>query len=290
MAIEYKYVMKKIGVHPLFLLLGAGFVLMGWGLAFVTYFFVVVIHELAHYLVAKKLGYTMDKIYLLPYGAGISLNQNFVDKHDEVIIAAAGPLCNFLLAFLTISLWWIFPETYNATEIFVLANLVTGLVNLLPCYPLDGGRIFSALLYKKIKNTKKILKISSFINFFIVFLLIFIFLTDIFNYFTFLIMAIFIFLGHFEGRMQGKYELTNFPLFLSKQKRGRGEINFIGVSENTEIFKVARLLKKNKFNLVYVFFDSGKIKILNERQLELLFQAYPSGTRFENVFQLTIDN
>ena len=98
-------------------------------------------------------------------------------------------------------------------------------------------------------------------------------------------MAIFIFLGHFEGRMQGKYELTNFPLFLSKNKRGKGEINFIGVSANTEIFKIARLLKKSKFNLVYVFFDSGKIKILNERQLELLFQTHASYTRFRDILR-----
>ena len=279
--------MKKIGIHPLFLLLGLGFVVAGWGSVFLIYLLVVVLHELAHYFVAKKLGYKMDKIYLLPYGAGIALKQNFADENDEIIIAIAGPLCNFILAFLTISLWWIFPETYNSTEIFVLANLVTGIVNLLPCYPLDGGRILTAFLKKKIKNKKNILKISGFLNILVVFLLIFVFLIDIFNYFTFLIMAIFIFLGHFENRFQGKYELQNFPLFFENQNRDNpSEVNIIGVAGETEIYKVARLLKKNKFNIVYVFLKNGKIKIINERQLEMLFKNYATTTTFSQVFML----
>ncbi|MBR4407238.1 MAG: M50 family metallopeptidase, partial [Clostridia bacterium] len=179
-------------------------------MVFFTYILVVILHEMAHFFVAKKLGYSMNKIFLLPYGAGISLNQNFVDEKDEILIASAGPLLNFFLAFLTISLWWLFPSVYIHTETFVLANIVTGLINLLPCYPLDGGRILSSFLSKKLNNRKKALKISSIFNFLIVFLFILIFLTDIFKYFTFLLMAIFIFLGHFNGKLQGKYELTNF--------------------------------------------------------------------------------
>ena len=277
--------MKKLGIHPLFLILGVGFFVVGLGMVFFTYILVVILHEMAHFFVARKLGYSMNKIFLLPYGAGISLNQNFVDEKDEILIASAGPLLNFFLAFLTISLWWLFPSVYIHTETFVLANIVTGLINLLPCYPLDGGRILSSFLSKKLNNRKKALKISSIFNFLIVFLFILIFLTDIFKYFTFLLMAIFIFLGHFDGKLQGKYELTNFPLFLSKQKKnGFGNVNIIGVKEDIEIYKIAKLIKKNKFNLVYIFFSNGKTKVLNEVQLEKIFISFPSNAKLNSLF------
>lgn len=277
--------MKKIGIHPLFLLLGLGFVFFGLFQFFATYLVVVILHEMAHCFVAKKLGYKMNKIFLQPYGAGISFDQKFNDEDDEILIAIAGPALNFLLAFLTISLWWLFPQIYSATEIFVLANIVNGLTNLLPCFPLDGGRILKATLQKKI-NYKKTQKICSFFNYFVVFLLVFIFFIDIFNYFTFLIMAIFVFLGNFEGKLQGKYELINFPLFNQQHRKIKdGNINIVGVEENIEIYKIAKLLKKNKFNIVYIFFLNGSVKIINEKQLEKIFSTYPSTQKLNLCLQ-----
>ena len=157
--------MKKIGVHPLFLAIGIFICLTGSAGAFFTYLFVVILHEFAHKIVASFFGYEMNKFFLMPYGAGISFKQNFLDEKDEIIIALAGPLFNFFLAFICIAVWWIFPSFYVLSEFFVWANLVTAFLNLLPAYPLDGGRILTSFLSSKINNREKALKFCFVFNY-----------------------------------------------------------------------------------------------------------------------------
>jgi Peptidase family M50. len=53
-----------------------------------------------------------------------------------------------------IAVWWIEPETYNYTYNFAITNLALGLTNLMPCYPLDGGRILVAMLSDKYGHKK----------------------------------------------------------------------------------------------------------------------------------------
>ena len=150
-----KYNMHKIfKLHPLFFLVGLVFIILGQALAFLIYFLVVVLHEFAHGFVAQKLGYGLNKIYLLPFGAMLDINQNFITREDEIKVALAGPICNFVLVFICLGIWWIFPETYAYTNFFVFCNIITGLVNLLPCYPMDGGRIMVAVLSEKFNREK----------------------------------------------------------------------------------------------------------------------------------------
>ena len=126
----------------------------------------------------------------MPYGAGLSFNQHFADEKDEILIAAAGPIFNFALAFFTISLWWIFPAIFDATEIFVYANIITGALNLFPAYPLDGGRILSSFLTSKNLSRKRALKVCFMFNYVLSGIFVVIFLCNIFQNITFLIFAI----------------------------------------------------------------------------------------------------
>lgn len=278
--------MKKFGLHPLFILLGIGFCIAGFAVIFFIYLLTVILHELAHLFTAKKLGYKLDKIFLMPFGAGLTLNQNFIDEKDEIIVALAGPILNFFLVILFISLWWIEPSTYNYTQEFVLANFVTGTVNLLPCYPLDGGRILTSYLSKKLNNRKKSLKICIFFNYFICFLFILIFFANIFNNYSFLIMGIFIFLGTFESKFAGNYMLVNFPFFENlNTSKSILNTNIIGVSGNTEIYKIAKHLKKNKYNLVYIVMPKGNIKFVSENLIKKIFQNYEINTKLIEIIK-----
>ncbi|MDD4815588.1 MAG: M50 family metallopeptidase [Clostridia bacterium] len=278
--------MKKLGIHPLFFALGIVFVIVGLSKLFLVYLLVVILHELAHSFVAQKLGYKIDKVFLLPFGVGLTLEQNFVDEKDEIIVALAGPILNFFLGFICIALWWIEPLIYNYTQEFVFANIVTGLVNLLPCYPLDGGRIFVGLMSKKF-DRKKSLKYCFLINYLISFIFLIYFL---FNYtnninFTFIIMAIFIFLGTMDTKFVGNYNLINIP-FVSKPFKNKQvlSVNTIAVKSEIQIYKIAKLIKKNKFNLIYLIFDN-KIKLINENILEKLFLNYPLTTKINNIYK-----
>lgn len=114
---------------------------------------VAVQHELAHAFASAKLGYTMRKIVLMPFGAVLEGDLTGITLKDEIIVALYGPLCNLFTAFFFGALWWFHPTVYAYTDTAYYISLSIALVNLLPCYPLDGGRILrSALtsaLYKK---------------------------------------------------------------------------------------------------------------------------------------------
>lgn len=279
--------MKKFALHPLFLLLGVAMILCGFAGVFFTYLLVAILHEFAHAFVARKLGYTLDKLCLMPYGAGLSFSQHFADEKDEILIASAGPILNFALAFFTISLWWIFPSIFDATQLFVYANIITGALNLLPAYPLDGGRILSSFLTIKNQSRKKAKRICFVFNYALSGLLVAVFFFNIFENLTFLIFAIFVFMGTIDTKFAGNYTLKNFPFFEGTFPHGKQiAINQFAILCNTEIYKLARFLKKNKLNLAYVIFDNNKIKVLHQATIINLFSKYPATTKIKDVIKI----
>lgn len=142
----------KIKFHPFFVIYVFICIYFGWYNSFFFYVVVATLHEYGHYFVLKMYGYEMKGITYSLSGAGLVGNTNFKDKH-EIIISLAGPFVNLILIFLTIAFWWIFPSSYLFTYDFFITNIIVGIFNLLPIYPLDGGRILSAVM--SMKNIKK---------------------------------------------------------------------------------------------------------------------------------------
>ena len=112
--------------------------------SFVPFFiisFLIISHELGHFIIAKTLKVEVDKIYLYPLG-GISkfflpLNSSFL---KELIILLVGPLTQLLVALILIK---IIPHYKNMIYSYNVGILV---FNLLPIYPLDGGKLIHLLL------------------------------------------------------------------------------------------------------------------------------------------------
>ena len=151
----------KFSIHPLFFIFGLYFALTGKVFSFLVYTITAVIHELGHYYQSERVGLTLDKITLMPYGAIIKGDIEGVSYKDECLIAISGPITNFLICIVFVALWWVFPASYPYTELAVNANFFLGVINLLPCFPLDGGRLLLAtlsLLFKR-KTAKKIVKV-----------------------------------------------------------------------------------------------------------------------------------
>ncbi len=114
------------------------------------YSIAVLLHELAHYAVAARLFYRCKEIRLGIFGAVLYGDFADVQGSDRIKIALAGPLANLGLCLLCLALWWSWPDSYYYTEVFFTANLTMACVNLLPCYPLDGGRVLTGLLDKRL--------------------------------------------------------------------------------------------------------------------------------------------
>ena len=152
----------RIRVSPLMLLMAVYFVAAGMAYEFVCTLAAVLLHECAHAKVAKHFGYELNVIKLMPYGAALCGDVGMKPKH-EAFVAAAGPALNIALALVFAALWWLLPASYMFTRAFCLCNMYIGVFNLLPVYPLDGGRVLFALLSSRIKRGRafKIMRIIS---------------------------------------------------------------------------------------------------------------------------------
>ncbi|HVB63871.1 MAG TPA: M50 family metallopeptidase [Nitrolancea sp.] len=111
----------------------------------------ILFHEGAHALVSRRLGRRTDRISLYPLGGAAEDYNDPGTPLREVAIAIAGPLASVLLATPPLLLWLVIPagNSMLSRDLFFLAatNLVLAVANLLPGYPLDGGRIFRALVW-----------------------------------------------------------------------------------------------------------------------------------------------
>ncbi len=264
----------------MFILLGIFFILIGEIKIFMIYMLVVVIHELAHAKVAEVLGYKLNKIYLLPFGAMLDMNQKYFSSKDEVMIAVAGPLINFILVIFCLGLWWIFPDTYTFTHTFVFCNIITGLINLLPCYPLDGGRIFVAILSEKIKR-EKALFFSYIFNYIFSLLFLILFLINLKNEIniSYALMAIFIFFGTINNKFSGNYTIFTF----NNKTNNVYEVKQLMVKGDTELYKIIKFFSIKKFNIVYVKMKNGQIKMITENSIEKYLEYYPANIKIEEI-------
>lgn len=264
---------NKFVVHPLFLALSIFFVVIGQGFYFVIVLFVVILHEYAHFFVAKSLGYKLKQVCLLPYGAQLNLSKSISNSNHEILIAISGPLFNLFLAILFIAVWWIFPITYIYTEMFVNANLIIALFNLLPLSPLDGSRILLALLSKLNKRSQGY-KIVNILNVIVSILLFILFVLSAFYKLniTLGIIAIFIFVGAFE-----KDEAYEYLPLLTLVKHNREfqyplRIKYYAVTKKISKYKIYRLINQDYYLVIVVLSENMKpIRYIYESELYKYF-------------------
>jgi Zn-dependent protease/predicted transcriptional regulator/ribosomal protein L40E len=118
----------------------------------------VLIHELSHSYIAKKDGLPIARITLFFFGGVSEITEEPQDPDLEVRMAAAGPLMSFLIAGALGAFWYLTrlvnaPVAVTATLGYgALINAVLGIFNLLPAFPLDGGRVFRGSIWKCSKN------------------------------------------------------------------------------------------------------------------------------------------
>jgi Zn-dependent protease/predicted transcriptional regulator len=124
----------------------------------VILFVSVLVHELSHSYVAKKNGLPIARITLFFFGGVSEITQEPQNPGLEVRMAAAGPLMSFIIAAFLGGLWYLSKVVTAPVAITAvlgysaLINAVLGAFNLLPAYPLDGGRVFRGGLWMHSKN------------------------------------------------------------------------------------------------------------------------------------------
>ena len=253
----------EIKLHPLFLLFSFLLIYFGNALVFFNYFVALIIHEYSHYFVATKLGYDYNHIVFMPYGLMLSGKHQVLAPNDELKVALAGPLCNLFIMVLLLALWWCYPVTYNYTYIFAMCNLTIALTNLIPLFPLDGGRALVAFMGKKISKYKmiKYMKIFSVIvcGVFIALFLKSLVVKVNFTYFT---IAMFLLSSTISNNNEVYLDKVSF-----KKVNKVVPIKSYVVSCDTNIYQLVKYINVNTY-CVFYFTDVNKIvSKLSESQL-----------------------
>ncbi len=170
-------------------------------------FVFVTVHELAHSVVARHYKIKVRKIVLYPIGGVSEIEEIPENPSIEWRMAAAGPLSSFAIGGILLVLYLIIPIPPSTTAVsssvtttgnLVLdlagLNLILGAFNLIPAFPMDGGRVFRALLAERMKFTDAT-KWAAFIGrIFGIFMVV----AGIFFNFWLIIIGVFIYIGATE--------------------------------------------------------------------------------------------
>ena len=273
----------KFSIHPLFLLVGVWYSFTGELFLFLLSALVALQHECAHAFAAAKLGYKLNKIVLMPFGAVIDGDLKGISVKDELSVALAGPFCNLLTAGFFAALWWFAPTTYAFTDTAYYSSLAIALVNLLPAYPLDGGRVLKCVLENALSKSRhfalgaertaervcKILTLFFALGFFSVFLL-----SALKNgrwELSSLLFGVFLFFGGFGNREKTAYDKIDLSC---KDALARGvELKRVAVLSNCPIKNTFRYLTRGTL-LVLEVYDEQEKKLfeLTQNELSELFE------------------
>ncbi len=239
----------SINIHVTFFLLFL-LVLPGgikWVFLIIAIFFFVTIHELCHSLVAKRFGIEVREITLLPIGGVSSMTKMPEKPSQELAIALAGPLSNIVII-----LVFFYPLKYLLGEDVLFTplstrtwpltiayiywiNLMLAIFNLLPAFPMDGGRVLRALLAAKM-GYQKATKIA--VNFGHIFALAFAYFGIVKFNIMLIVIAIFIYTAASSEEMQVDIKET------LKKFRVRDILprDFLTLASDTSLAKVLELI------------------------------------------------
>ena len=141
---------------------------LSWVIGITTsllFFASVLAHELAHSLVGRANGVPVKSITLFIFGGVAQMTREATKASAELKMAAAGPACSLAIGVLFGLIWWLIKDATPAIAIMAewLAE-VNGLLaafNLIPGFPLDGGRVFRSILWRSTGNYRRSTRIAA---------------------------------------------------------------------------------------------------------------------------------
>lgn len=216
---------------------------------------ITALHECAHILVIRRLGIKIKKIEVLPFGITARLCGEGIKKPvNEIKIALAGPLSNFIIAYMaygSASGWW--------RDYIVCTSLAIGFFNLIPALPLDGGRVLKALLVRKfgcIRGHGVAMRVTVFCGVAILFVGVWVIYITGFN-FSFLIIGAFL-IANITEEIKSSNMIVMKDILYSRRKleEGKGKGEILVVREDEKASNVVAEISYDRYYLIYIV-DSG---------------------------------
>ncbi|MBU3176692.1 M50 family metallopeptidase [Clostridium estertheticum] len=253
-------------------------IVLGFKGKLVISFVFVFLHELMHYLTARILGFSGFDIEILPVGAVLKLKDlDEANAKEDLIISLSGPLLNLLLAFIFYILFIIFKRPYF--DLICNSNLAIGIFNLIPAFPLDGGRVLRDILgfnniYRRANEIT--IRVSMILG--SVFMLIyFVSMSANRGNFNLGLISIFILISSIKEKERIVYLIMGYIIKKKYRfiKRGYVENRSISIFCEKSLLYVLGIIDKNKYNLFTVLDENMcVIETLYEEEIIEAIKTY----------------
>jgi Zn-dependent protease len=137
-----------------------------WAASIITttlFFISVLAHELAHSFVAQHYGMHVPSITLFAFGGVAAVASEMRSAGQEFRVAVVGPLTSWAIGLVSAGLWWLLRDTPPGTVCGYLAatNTVLGVFNLLPGFPLDGGRVLRSAVWARTRDLIRATRVAA---------------------------------------------------------------------------------------------------------------------------------
>ncbi len=234
---------------------------------------VVAVHEMFHVLAAVLMQERIGCIIVQPFGMTLRLRAGIVrEPMKEIVIALAGPLANVLM----LVAGYLLVPLYGADNLslisFCFANWLVLLLNLLPCLPLDGGRVVKALLVRSLGYLSAV-SVMKRISFFITTLLavigVLLLVITRFNI-SLLLVAAFLTFRMTEERKENEYVFMREILYAKDKLQRKKHLlaKTISVLEWVRAQDVFKMLSYDRFYIIYIVNEKQQIlRAVTETQL-----------------------
>ncbi len=263
--------MKKIKIGTSFIFLIIICIVLGKISLLMNYLFALTFHELAHLFVATKCGYKLKMIKFDIFGISANLEER-IDDVDNFAINIAGPAMNLLLCVVCLIIYSFIPNSYQVLNLFCASNFVLAIFNLLPIYPLDGGKIFKNMV--KNKKTYKICDMIFHIVLSVLFLVFFVLSINRHTNWFLLIMGIFFLIPYRQNEVDFGF------IKLNKQKNFQ-KINLKMVSKDSDLISIIKQINQTSYTIFYV--REGKQKYVDEDDMIEFALHYPLNTKIAQI-------
>ncbi|MCR8644138.1 site-2 protease family protein [Paenibacillus sp. N1-5-1-14] len=280
-------------IHPLFTIVLILSIATGYMMEALTLFSIVLIHELGHVAAIRVFGWRLKVVRLLPFGGVAEVEESGnVPAWEELVVAIAGPAQHIWMIGFAWGMkvcgvfdpaWW---------DYFIEANLMLGLFNLLPILPLDGGRMMQCAVSYFLPFHQTI-RVSIALSLILSAVVVGVAIHEIAAgriQLSIAVVGVFLLVSNWYAWRQVPFHFLRF--LAVRGERGTTFIHAgtlaqpIVVAKHRTIEQILKLLKRERYHLVYVVNESGKIQgvLPEQRLLYAFFYEKKQGSAVSELF------
>jgi stage IV sporulation protein FB len=253
-------------------------IILGFKGEIIIAFLLVIIHEFTHYTTARILGFSGFDIEILPIGAVLKMKQlDEASPKEDLIISLSGPVLNLLLAIIFYGLFIKF--NIKLFHLIYSSNLAIGIFNLIPAFPLDGGRVLRDILSYKIIY-RKANEISIRVSMVLGSIFMFIYFVSVNlnkSNLNLGLIALFILVSSIKEKERIVYLIMGYIIKKKHRFINRGYIENRSMSVfcNKDLLLILGIIDKNKYNIFTVLDENMNVlEILYEEEILEAIKTY----------------